>query len=480
MKKSFCLLLFAVLLFSCGQKPAPQPVGPVPNQHQLQWHDMEYYAFLHFSMNTFTDQEWGDGSNPASVFNPTDLDADSWAKTCVEAGMKGIIITAKHHCGFCLWPSAYTEYSVKNSPWKDGKGDIVKDLSEACKKYGLKLGVYLSPWDRNHAQYGSPEYITYFRNQLTELLTQYGDVFEVWFDGANGGDGWYGGASETRRIDNKTYYDWPNTIAMVRSIQPNAILFSDGGPDIRWCGNEKGYVGETNWCLQKAGAFMPGVADNSILETGLEDGDCWCPAEVDVSIRPGWFYHQSEDSRVKTPSQLMGIYLTSVGRGSNLILNIPIDLRGRFDDRDTASLLEFGQRLRQSFQNDLLSDARFKADVSRGRGYEPANLKADDETYYAAPDGVQNVEITSTLPQAASMNAVVLKETISLGQRVGAFTLEARVDGEWKQVAEGTTIGHKRILSFPEVKADALRLKVTKSKDCPVLSFMGAYLAQID
>ncbi|MEM7513115.1 MAG: alpha-L-fucosidase, partial [Bacteroidota bacterium] len=249
MRTTHYVIASLIVLFSCKSSPPTPPaaVGPVPNEHQLVWQELEYYGFLHFNMNTFIDQEWSYGDTPAEKFNPTELDTRQWARVAKEAGMKGLIITAKHHDGFCLWPSAYTEYSVQNSPWKDGKGDVIQELAEACEEYGLKMGVYLSPWDRNHPDYGTEEYLTYYRGQLRELLSNYGDIFEVWFDGANGGDGYYGGASEMRKVDKQGYYDWPTTIALVRELQPQAIIFSDAGPDCRWVGNEHGYAYDTTW-----------------------------------------------------------------------------------------------------------------------------------------------------------------------------------------------------------------------------------------
>ena len=246
MKRIPILVATALLLLAgCHQV---EPYGAVPTQQQLAWQDMDMYAFIHYSLNTYTDQEWGFGNEDPALFNPSDLDCRQWARVCKQAGMKGIIFTAKHHCGFCMWPSAYTEYSVKNAPWKDGKGDVVRELADACREEGLKFAVYLSPWDRNYAEYGRPEYITYFRNQLRELLTNYGDIFEVWFDGANGGDGWYGGANETRRIE-KTYYEWPETYRLIRELQPDCVIWGDNAnrADLRWVGTEAGYVGETNW-----------------------------------------------------------------------------------------------------------------------------------------------------------------------------------------------------------------------------------------
>ncbi len=281
-----CGIFFSICTIgnSYAQTKAPAPFGPVPSANQMRWQEMEYYAFVHFSLNTYTDQSWGYGNEDIKLFNPEKLDCRQWARICKQAGMKGIIITAKHHCGFCLWPSKYTEYSVKNAPWKNGKGDVVREMADACKEYGLKLGIYLSPWDRNHPDYGKPEYITYFRNQLTELLTNYGPIFEVWFDGANGGTGYYGGANENRKIDRTTYYDWTNTYKMIRKLQPNIVIWNDGGDraDLRWVGTEAGYVGETNWSLLNATGEVP-----------FEYAALWCGEWRFVGACRSKYFHQA-------------------------------------------------------------------------------------------------------------------------------------------------------------------------------------------
>jgi alpha-L-fucosidase len=333
----------------------PSAFGAVPSSRQQAWQAMEFYGFIHFTTNTFTDKEWGYGDESPSVFNPAAVDARQWAKLASEAGMKGLILTCKHHDGFCLWPSKFTEHSVKNSPWKNGRGDVVRDVSEACREYHLKFGIYLSPWDRNRSDYGKPEYITYFRNQLRELLTQYGPIFEVWFDGANGGDGYYGGARENRTIDRSTYYDWPNTIAMIRQLQPDAICWSDVGPDARWVGNERGVASETNWCTMNLAGRYPGYSPPGYnfevdLGQGHENGESWVPAEVDVSIRPGWFYHVREDAKVKTPAKLLDLFYKSVGRGANLLLNLPPDRRGLIHENDVANLRAFRNALNVLFK----------------------------------------------------------------------------------------------------------------------------------
>ena len=318
----------------------PAPHGPLPSERQLIRHTNEFYGLLHFGMNTFTDKEWGDGSEDESIFNPTDFDAEQIARAAKDGGITGLILTAKHHDGFCLWPSQYTEHSVKNSKWRQGKGDVVREISEACRKHGLRFGVYLSPWDRNHKDYGQAEYLRYFQNQLRELLTNYGPIAEVWFDGANGGDGYYGGARERRNIDRKTYYDWPKTWQIVRDLQPMACMFSDAGPDVRWVGNERGVAGETCWATLNAADFIPGVADEKRLNHGDRPGTHWIPVECDVSIRSGWFYHEKEDAKVKTPGQLVELYYKSIGRGAVLLLNIPPDRRGRIHEDDAKMVFQ--------------------------------------------------------------------------------------------------------------------------------------------
>jgi alpha-L-fucosidase len=445
--------------------------GPTPNANQLRWQDMEMYAFIHYSLNTYTDQEWGFGNEDPKLFNPSDLDCRQWARVCKQAGMKGIIFTAKHHCGFCMWPSAYTEYSVKNSPWKDGKGDVVRELAEACREEGLAFAVYLSPWDRNHPEYGRPAYVTYFRNQLRELLTNYGDIFEVWFDGANGGDGWYGGANETRRIDGKTYYGWAETFRMIRELQPRAVIWNDGGDrgDLRWVGTEAGNIGETNWSL------MPSKGDTpyQMLHYGVEDGDVWCPGETNTSIRPGWFYHDAENEHVKSLSKLMDTYYKSVGRNSTLLLNFPIAPNGRIHPNDSLRGIAFKKMIDEVFVNGSVEfrvdSLEFATALPESSGTAAANSK-----FY-----------TLNFKQPTSFNRFLAEEDIAQGQRVKKFSLEAEVDGQWQPlkdalVEEGdglTTIGHRRIICFPTVTATRLRFKVTDAKCEPVIKRLGVYLA---
>jgi alpha-L-fucosidase len=434
--------------------------------------------FVHFTVNTFTDKEWGFGDEKESVFNPTAMDCRQWARVASEAGMKGIIITAKHHDGFCLWPSKYTEHSVKNSVWKEGKGDVVRELRAACDEFGLRLGVYLSPWDRNSAVYGTPEYLTYYRNQLNELLTEYGDIFEVWFDGANGGDGYYGGARETRKIDNKTYYDWPNTHKIVRELQPSAVMFSDAGPDIRWVGNESGMGSFTNWCLLKKDDMYPGGDFAKILGEGHEDGNYWVPAEVDVSIRPGWFYHATQDSLVRTPENLLELFYSSVGRNSNLLLNVPPDRRGLLNEKDVESLLAFKELRTKEFSGELAKGKKINASHCRGKGYHSTNINdGDPSTYWSTDDSQLNADFIIDFSEPTEVNRILLQEYIQLGQRVQEFSVDALVDNEWKKVTDGTTVGYKVIRKFPVVKASKIRVTIHRSKACPVISNVEIFRA---
>ena len=444
------------------------------------------YAFIHYSLNTYTDQEWGFGNEPLSLFNPSDLDCRQWARVCKQAGMRGIIFTAKHHCGFCMWPSAYTDYSVKNTPWKNGRGDVVRELADACRKEGLKFAVYLSPWDRNHPQYGRPEYVTYFRNQLRELLTQYGDIFEVWFDGANGGDGWYGGANETRRIDAKTYYEWAETFRMIRELQPKCVIWNDGGDrgDLRWVGNEAGSVGETNWSLLN----RLGNVSGGMLRNGLENGDSWVAAETNTSIRPGWFYHATENENVKSLSRLMDTYYKSVGRNSCLLLNFPIAPNGRIHPTDSLRGIAFAKMIQEVFKQDLAKDARVETSNTRSGNskYEARHaLDGKDDTYWATDDGVTQATLTLSFPTPTTFNRFLAEEYIPLGQRVKRFKLEAMVDGEWQplrdalsEVGDGlTTIGHRRIVCFPAVTATKLRFTILDAKACTLISKVAIYMA---
>ncbi|MDB6068154.1 MAG: Alpha-L-fucosidase [Pedosphaera sp.] len=460
-----------------GEVQPPEPFGPVPTERQLRWHEMEFYGFLHFTVNTFSDKEWGYGDEDEKIFNPIDFDADQIVSVAKAAGMKGLILTAKHHDGFCLWPSQYTKHSVKGSAWKDGHGDVVKEISQACRRQGLKFGVYLSPWDRNQKDYGKPAYIDYYRNQLRELLRNYGDVFTVWFDGANGGDGFYGGKREMRHIDNTTYYDWDNTRQIVRELMPEAVMFSDAGPDFRWVGNEDGIAGDPCWAtLNAAGRFPGGTSDG--LNSGERNGTSWIPAECDVSIRPGWFYHPGEDERVKKPEQLLDIYYKSVGRGACLNLNIPPDRHGKIHEDDIRSLQEFRRILDATFKNNLARKGKLIASNTRGNSRQFASKHLLDKktgTYWATDDNVTTPELVVSFRKPVTFNVVDLREYLPLGQRVEGFALDQWKDGEWVEFAKGTSIGNRRLVRGEPITTERVRLRITQSPVCPALAEFGLY-----
>lgn len=483
MKKSIHLLSIPVVAccLSCtsGKVLPPEPILPVPEPKQVEWQQMETYAFIHFGLNTFNDREWGYGDTDPKTFNPTNLDCEQWAQTLVKAGMKGVILTAKHHDGFCLWPFEGTDYSVKNSPWKNGQGNVVKELSEACKKYGLKFAVYLSPWDRHQANYGTPEYLPYFYAQLHDLLTNYGPVFEVWFDGANGGDGWYGGAKDIRTIDRKNYYNYPRIYEMLDSIQPQAIIFSDGGPGCRWVGNEKGFAGATNWSFLRKGEVHPGYDKSYELQYGHPDGNQWVPAECDVSIRPGWFYHPEEDDRVKSPDQLVDLYYRSVGHNATLLLNFPVDRRGLIHPVDSANAVRFHEMIQQQLKTNLVAGMIPKVSNERGGDFVASVLTDDNfDTYWATEDGVTTADIEFSFDTPTRMNRMMLQEYIPLGQRVKAFVVEYLDKDTWLPVKlneETTTIGYKRLLRFETVETKGIRIRITDARGPLCLSNVGVY-----
>ena len=483
MKKSIHLLSIPVVAccLSCtsGKVLPPEPILPVPEPKQVEWQQMETYAFIHFGLNTFNDREWGYGDTDPKTFNPTNLDCEQWAQTLVKAGMKGVILTAKHHDGFCLWPFEGTDYSVKNSPWKNGQGNVVKELSEACKKYGLKFAVYLSPWDRHQANYGTPEYLPYFYAQLHDLLTNYGPVFEVWFDGANGGDGWYGGAKDIRTIDRKNYYNYPRIYEMLDSIQPQAIIFSDGGPGCRWVGNEKGFAGATNWSFLRKGEVHPGYDKSYELQYGHPDGNQWVPAECDVSIRPGWFYHPEEDDRVKSPDQLVDLYYRSVGHNATLLLNFPVDRRGLIHPVDSANAVRFHEMIQQQLKTNLVAGMTPKVSNERGGDFVASALTDDNfDTYWATEDGVTTADIEFSFDTPTRMNRMMLQEYIPLGQRVKAFVVEYLDKDTWLPVKlneETTTIGYKRLLRFETVETKGIRIRITDARGPLCLSSVGVY-----
>ena len=439
---------------------AQQMVEPLPTPHQVAWQEMETYAFIHYGLNTYTDKEWGYGDADPKVFNPQKLDCEQWVRVLQKGGMKGVILTAKHHDGFCLWPTKYTDYNITASPFRGGKGDLVRELCEACKKYGMKFGLYLSPWDRHQATYGTPAYVEYYNRQLEELLTQYGPLFEIWFDGANGGDGWYGGANEKRNIDRGTYYNFPNLFQKVRKYQPQTIIFSDGGPGCRWVGNEDGFAGETNWAFLRGKEVYPGYPKYQELPNGHADGYQWTAAECDVSIRPGWFYHDQENDKVKTPETLREIYYKSVGRNATMLLNVPVNKDGLISAVDSAHLVNFAELIRRDFQNNLLGKGRMKKkDFVEG--------------------GVPCQEIICKLRGKQTVNCLMLGEDIATGQRVNRFSVEYKTKKGWLPIVckeEMTTVGYKRIIRFENIQTKQLRIVLRSRKGAPIINKVGGYL----
>jgi alpha-L-fucosidase len=504
--RRLCLLGFLFLTFLIAEarqlsnytiiKPGDTPEQIVrkaavvtPSPRQLVWQQNEFIAFVHFGMNTFMDREWGQGNEDPATFNPTDLDARQWVRVIKDAGMKLLIVTAKHHDGFCLWPSKYTEHSVRNSPWKHGTGDVVADVAQACKEAGIGFGVYLSPWDRHEKSYGdTPVYNEHFRNQLRELLTNYGEVAEVWFDGACG-EGPNGKRQE---------YDWQSYYKLIRELQPRAVI-AIMGPDVRWVGTESGYGRETEWSVLPGvvqqldsiaassqqnpvdGAFVPGDLMSEDLGSRDKIKDAaslvWYPAETDVSIRPGWFYHASQDDLVKTPGKLADIYYSSVGRNSVLLLNIPPDKRGRINERDIIALKGLRTILDQTFHTNLTIAAHVTASSEQTGHRGVAILDRNAESYWTTEDGIEAATLEVRLARTLTFNRAMLQENITVGQRVEAFRLETWAGKSWREIARGTTIGYKRLLSFPNVTSSKVRIVIERSRTSPTLSSFGLFKA---
>ena len=446
---------------------APLPFGATPSARQLAWHRRERYGFVHFTLNTWTDKEWGYGDEDPRLFDPSDFDPDQIVAAAKSAGLRGLILTAKHHDGFCLWPTPLTEHCVRNSPYKQGKGDIVGELGAACRRGGIAYGLYLSPWDRNRADYARASYIDYYRAQLTDLCTNYGDLFEVWFDGANGGDGYYGGARETRKIDAVSYYDWPSIVALVHELQPMACTFDPLGADIRWVGNEDGHAGDPCWPTMPDAEY---TQENG--NRGVRGAPLWWPAETNTSIRPGWFYHPDEDAQVKSPERLMTLHDESVGRGTNMLLNLPPDRRGRIADPDLASLASFGIALSASFATDLAQGAVAQASAERGPGFAAANvLDRDPDSYWSTPDAVVTPTLVLDLPPGRSFDLIRLREHLPLGVRVTRFAIDIAVADGWREVARHACIGAQRIIRLPApVTTRRVRLRIVEAPACPAIT----------
>jgi len=436
--------------------------SPVPTKYQLAWHETEFYLFVHFGPNTFSDKEWGSGTEPEDLFNPTELDCRQWAATAKAAGAKGIIITAKHHDGFCLWPSNFSKHTVRESKWKDGKGDVLKELSLACREAGLKFGVYLSPWDKNHPDYGTEKYNSIFVGMMKEIFLNYGPIFEMWWDGANG-EGPNG---------KKQVYDWKRYENTVKQFSPRTIMFSDIGPDVRWTGNENGIAGDPNWNFLNPEGFSRGVGapHTDTLHHGNYMGKRWIPAECDVSIRPGWFWHSAEDSKVKTPNELFGIWLKSVGRGANLLLNVPPDRRGLIPNKDSVVLTEFKKLREVNFGENLLKDAN----VFYQFAPKEVTFRSVNKDGEALGANIQNFIVE--FPQQIKINCIVLREAIELGQTIRTFKIVFYRDGKVVSELKGTSIGKKRILSFPTTNINSFRVYLDDAVGTDNVSAVAAYL----
>ena len=475
MKRIFLAILSGAYILansSCVQEPAP--FGVIPTDAQVEWQKNEYTMFVHFGPNTFTGVEWGSGKEKAEIFNPTELDCSQWASIAKAAGMKGIIITAKHHDGFCLWPNPVSSHTVAQSAWKDGKGDVLKELSEACREYDLEFGIYISPWDRNDPHYGTDEYNNIFVQTLEHALGSYGHVSEQWFDRACGE-----GPNGKQQV-----YDWPLFNSTVHKMQPDAIIFSDYGPGCRWVGNESGSAGRTCWSTINVNDDLTGPPlSRKDMNEGVQGGNTWAAAETDVSIRPGWFWRESENSKVKSLQHLLKIYYESVGRNSLLLLNVPADCRGLIHEVDSLRLMELRAALDEIFRNDLAEGAEVVADNVRGdsRYFRAQNiLDKDYERYWAADDEVTKVSFVVRLPESRTFNRVQLQEYIPLGQRVSAFSIDALSDdGSWLPIARETTIGYKRIVHVPVTTTTAVRVNIEEAGACPAINGFALFMDEI-
>lgn len=487
MKKIILTLFICITLTKAFSQSAPKPYGPLPTKGQLNWQETEMYCIIHFGPDTYTNKEWGYGDEDPMIVTPTQFNAMQIAGAAKAGGFKGIVVVAKHHDGFCMWPTKTTEHNISKSPYKNGKGDILGEYREACNKLGMKMGVYCSPWDRNSPLYGKPEYVTdVYRKQLTELYTNYGLLFIVWHDGANGGDGYYGGAKEVRKIDRSTYYGWNKTWGIARKLQPNAVIFGDVGPDVRWVGNERGIAGDTCWATYTPHAPDPGkrpgngyVKDYEGTQ-GHRDGKYWMPAECDVSLRPGWFYHKEQDDKVKSPDTLLNLYYQSVGHGACLDLGLSPDRRGLLNDNDVNSLKKFGGILKTTFAVNQAKGATLKASNVRGGNlakFGPAHLLDNDRySYWATDDKARTPELIINLHQNKTFNVIRLRENIKLGQRIEAIAIDAFQNGKWEQIASATSIGGNRLIRLQQsITANKVRLRITKSPVCIALSDFGLY-----
>lgn len=489
MKKYTSLLLSVVMPSMLLAQEAPKPYGALPSERQLRWHEMEMYCLIHYTPTTFQNKEWGFGDADPAIFNPKKFDASQIAAAAAAGGFKGLISVAKHHDGFCLWPTTTTTYSVKRSPWKNGRGDMVKEFMQAARDNGMKFGVYLSAWDRNDTRYGTAAYADAYRAQLTELMTNYGELFTSWHDGANGGDGYYGGKNEKRIIDRSTYYAWhEKTWPIVREKQPMAMIFSDIGPDMRWVGNEKGFADETSWATFTPKGVdgrppVPGDADYSESSSGTRNGTQWIPAECDVPQRPGWFYHADQDAKVKTPDELFEIYLKSVGRGANMNLGLAPMPDGYLHANDVKSLTAFGRKLRETFAHNMAQGASVRVSDLRADSHRFAGdliLDEDRYSYYASNDNVLTPELEITLAEEKTFDLIRLRENIKLGQRLDSVQIEVLRGDKWHHLASVTSVGANRLIKLESpITTSRLRIRLF-APVAPTLSDFGLFREHIE
>ncbi len=484
----FCLPIFILVLFSqCSvpQAKSPKPFGATPSERQLLWHQTEFYGLIHFTPTTFEDKEWGYGDADPAIFNPSNFNAGQIVGAAKQGGMKGIILVAKHHDGFCLWPTQTTTYNISRSPWKSGKGDMVMEFCKACDSLGMKFGIYVSPWDRNNPYYGTTEYVEIYRKQLSEIYANYGSLFMSWHDGANGGDGYYGGANELRQIDRTSYYGWDSTWFITRNLQPLACIFSDAGPDVRWIGNEEGIAGQSCWATYTpAGNNDPEkpVPGDTRYKEGVEGhrfGKYWIPGECDVPLRPGWFYHQSQDTLVKSLEKLKEIYLSSVGHGQSLDLGLAPDKSGNLHKNDVKILSELGKWLSETFQQNLAQHAVITASNTR-RNHPDFNVQklVDDNpnSYWATDDGVRNATLVFSWEKPVNFRYISLSEYLQLGQRIDSIAVDVFENESWAQIAQATSIGAKRIIELPLTRStQKLRIRILPSAAEPCLSRIGIF-----
>lgn len=484
------LILYILVFFvsaACGDSVPrpPSPYGPVPSEAQLRWHEMEMYCLIHYGVDTYTDKEWGYGDEDPAIVNPTGFDAGQIVEAAKAGGFKGVIVVAKHHDGLCLWPTKTTEHNISKSPWKNGRGDMIKEYQLACDKLGMKLGLYCSPWDRNSAAYGTEKYPGIYREQLKELFSNYGSLFISWHDGANGGDGFYGGARERRNIDRTSYYGWDLNFAITRKMQPSAVIFGDIGPDVRWVGNEEGHAGETCWATyspeapDKGQKPANGYSKYWLATEGTKSGKYWMPAECDVPLRPGWFYHPSQDGQAKSAYTLLDLCYKSVGRGAGLDLGLAPNREGLLPADDVKVLKEFGKLLETIFWENLVKDAVFSASNVRGNSdkYSASLLKDDDRySYWATDDNILTPELTVDLKVPKTFNVIRLRENIKLGQRITSFAVDAFINNQWLEIAAATSIGANRLIRLPQnITAKKIRLRITGAEACIALSDFGLF-----